>query len=207
MLPFKTPFVAPYIYPNLLWKVKTSEKVIYLTFDDGPIPELTPWVLDTLNEFEAKATFFCVGSNIEKHPDIFQQVLLNGHQIGNHTQHHLNGKKTSYEQYLADAIACDEEINSRSRSTRYFRPPYGRITAKQKKTLLQQKVIVMWDVLSQDYDQSLSPELILRKSIKATGLGSIIVFHDNIKAERNLKTVLPEYLKHFQKQGYRFSAL
>lgn len=207
MLPFKTPFFAPYIYPRLLWKVKTSEKVIYLTFDDGPIPNLTPWVLDILKEFDAKATFFCVGENIKKHAEIFHRLLEEGHRVGNHTQHHLNGKKTSLEDYLADALACDEAMKAESVSTDLFRPPYGRLTNVQRKQLIQQKTIVMWDVLTQDYDQALDPNLILKRSIAATDKGSVVVFHDNLKAERNLKAVLPEYLSHFKKVGYRFEAL
>lgn len=207
MLPFKTPFFAPYIYPRLLWKVKTSEKVIYLTFDDGPIPNLTPWVLDILKEFDAKATFFCVGENVKKHAEIFHRLLEEGHRVGNHTQHHLNGKKTSLEEYLADALACDEAMKAESVSTDLFRPPYGRLTNAQRKQLIQQKTIVMWDVLTQDYDQALDPNLILKRSIAATDKGSVVVFHDNLKAERNLKAVLPEYLSHFKKVGYRFEAL
>ncbi len=207
MLPFKTPFVAPYIYPKLLWKVKTAEKLIYLTFDDGPIPNLTEWVLETLKAFEAKATFFCVGENVEKHPEIFQRIVDDGHAIGNHTQHHLNGKKTPYAEYLADALACDEVLKSKGQATHLFRPPYGRLTLKQRKELSKQKQIVMWDVLTQDYDQSMSPELILKRSISATERGAIVVFHDNLKAEKNLKAVLPKYLEYFSQAGYRFTTL
>lgn len=207
MLPFKTPFAAQYIYPRLLWKVKTGDKVIYLTFDDGPIPGLTEWVLDTLNEFDAKATFFCVGENVEKNPLIFKRVVAEGHAVGNHTQHHMNGKKASMEEYLADTLACDEALKQQSATTGFFRPPYGRLTNLQRKQLLQQKTIVMWDVLTQDYDQNLKPELILRKSISATSKGSIVVFHDNLKAEKNLKAVLPDYLKYFSNKGYRFESL
>jgi len=207
MLPFKTPFIAPYMYPGLLWKVKTVEKVLYLTFDDGPIPGLTEWVLEVLKHYEAKATFFCVGENVNKNPQIFQQILKEGHSVGNHTQHHLNGKKTSLEEYLADALACDEAMKHESASTRLFRPPYGRLTNAQRKQLLQQKTIVMWDVLTQDYDQTLAPDLILKKSIAATGKGAIVVFHDNLKAERNLREVLPQYLSHFKQAGYRFENL
>lgn len=207
MLPFKTPFIARYIYPRLLWKVNTAEKVIYLTFDDGPIPGLTEWVLDELKREGAKATFFCVGENVERNPSIFKRVLAEGHAVGNHTQHHINGKKTPMEEYLADALACDEALKKQSATTGFFRPPYGRLTNPQRKQLLQQKRIVMWDVLTQDYDQSLSPEHILKKSISATTRGSIVVFHDNNKAERNLKAVLPKYLDHFAGQGYRFESL
>lgn len=207
MLPFKTPFLAPYIYPRLLWKVKTSEKVIYLTFDDGPIPELTEWVLDVLKEHKAKATFFCVGENVSKHPEIFQRILAEGHQVGNHTQHHLNGKKTDFETYLTDTNLCDEALKYESVSTYLFRPPYGRLTSKQRSELLKRKTIVMWDVLTQDYDQSLDADLILEKSIAATDYGSIVVFHDNLKADRNIRKVLPAYLEHFINKGFRFDSL
>ncbi|WP_420385759.1 polysaccharide deacetylase family protein [Roseivirga sp.] len=207
MLPFKTPFIAPYVYPGLLWKVKTVEKVLYLTFDDGPIPELTEWVLSQLEQHQAKATFFCVGENIIKHPQIYRSILSAGHSVGNHTQHHLNGKKTEATQYLSDVEDCDQVMTNAGSTTSLFRPPYGRLTNVQRKTLLQQKTIVMWDVLTQDYDQSINPELILKKSIAATSKGSIIVFHDNLKAEHNLKAVLPQYLQHFSSLGYRFDAL
>ena len=207
MLPFKTPFIAPYLYPKLTWKVKTTEKQIFLTFDDGPIPQLTDWVLDTLKGFEAKATFFCVGENIIKHPEIFERIIQEEHSIGNHTQHHLNGKKTPFDEYLADALACDESIQSKGQKTELFRPPYGRLTTAQRKKLLKQKQVIMWDVLTQDYDQSIDSDLILNKSIAATEKGSIVVFHDNLKAERNLKEVLPKYLDHFTNLGFRFEAL
>lgn len=207
MLPFKTPFIASYVYPGLLWKLKTAEKVIYLTFDDGPIPQLTEWVLEVLSEYEAKATFFCVGENVSKNPQIFRQILKEGHSVGNHTQHHLNGKKTSLEEYLADVLACDEALKEESVSTPLFRPPYGRLTNAQRKQLLQQKTIVMWDVLTQDYDQNLEPDFILKKSIAATKKGAIVVFHDNFKAERNLREVLPKFLGHFKQAGYRFESL
>lgn len=207
MLPFKTPFIAPYLYPKLIWKVKTTEKKIYLTFDDGPIPQLTDWVLDTLKSFEAKATFFCVGENIKKHPEIFDRIIQAGHAIGNHTQHHLNGKKTPFDEYLANALACDVELQSKGQTTDLFRPPYGRLTNAQRKKLLQQKQIIMWDVLTQDYDQSIAPDVILKKSINATEKGSIVVFHDNLKAEQNLKSVLPKYLEHFSNLGFQFEAL
>ena len=207
MLPFKTPFIAPYLYPKLTWKVRTAEKQIFLTFDDGPIPQLTDWVLDILKSFEAKATFFCVGENIKKYPEIFGRIIQDGHAIGNHTQHHLNGKKTPLDKYLADALACDEAIQSKGQNTTLFRPPYGRLTTAQRKKMLQQKKVIMWDVLTQDYDQSIDSDLILKKSIAATEKGSIVVFHDNLKAENNLKAVLPKYLDYFAKQGFRFEAL
>ena len=207
MLPFKTPFVAKYIYPRLLWKVKTTEKVIYLTFDDGPIPNLTEWVLDVLKEYDAKATFFCVGENVLRNRSIYNRVLAEGHKVGNHTQHHINGKRSKAEAYLADVLACDEALDTDKSYSSLFRPPYGRLTNTQRKELLKNKTIVMWDVLTQDYDQTIDPSIILRKSIAATSKGSIVVFHDNVKAEANLKAVLPAYLRHFEKAGYRFEAL
>lgn len=207
MLPFKTPVVAPFIYPRFLWKVKTNQKAIYLTFDDGPIPELTPWVLDLLDDYQAKATFFCVGQNVEKNPEIFQRIIRAGHTLGNHTQHHLNGKKTSLEDYLADVLATDEAMKKHDVNSPYFRPPYGRLTNAQRKQIIQQKQVVMWDVLSQDYDQSIDAELILKKCRAHTDRGTIIVFHDNLKAEKNLKAVLPKYLDYFHDQGFEFLAL
>ncbi|GHE67272.1 MULTISPECIES: polysaccharide deacetylase family protein [Roseivirga] len=207
MLPFRTPFLAPYAFPNLLWRVNTLEKHIYLTFDDGPIPGLTEWVLEQLKTHEANATFFCVGENIARHSSIFRQIISEGHTVGNHTQHHLNGKNTPKGAYLADVQACDATMQQLQVSSKWFRPPYGRLTRAQRKPLLKEKKVVMWDVLTQDYDQSLSAETILTKSIQATRKGSVVVFHDNLKAEKNLKKVLPKYIDYFKQAGYQFKAL
>ena len=201
----KTPSLFFHLYPSLVWRQPTSEKVVHLTFDDGPIPGLTPWVLDTLKAYGASATFFCVGDNVSKHPDIFDRIIKEGHQVGNHTYNHINGWQTDALSYLKNTLKADEEI-SKHVQTSLFRPPYGRIKRKQIKQL-RHKRIIMWDVLSGDFSPKLSPEQVLQQSIRHTRSGSIVVFHDNMKAEKNLKHALPAYLKHFTEKGYSFRAL
>ena len=143
----KTPQWLKWCFPKLTWDIPVKEKIIYLTFDDGPIPEITPWVLEQLARYEAKATFFVVGDNVRKHPAIFQRLSADGHRVGNHTFHHINGKHTDFEAYLNDVSACAELVE-----TSLFRPPYGRTTAPQRKALLADYQIIMWDVLSADFD-------------------------------------------------------
>ena len=206
MLLHKTPLVLQWLFPAMLWKVKTAEKHIYLTFDDGPIPEVTPWVLDVLREHGALATFFCVGENVVKHPQIFQRLIQEGHSVGNHTHNHLNGWKTSTHQYLENVTNAQEALSNESSTTHLFRPPYGRLSRGQMKEL-KSKNIVMWDVLSGDFSSELNPDQVLEKSIKYTKPGSIIVFHDNVKAQTNLKYVLPAYLSYFNAKGFSFLSL
>ncbi len=201
----RTPKLIQKIYPSLVWRKTTAQKKIYLTFDDGPIPEVTPWVLDELAIFNAKATFFCVGDNVRKHRDIFNKIINQGHSVGNHTYNHLNGWKTSTDEYIENVVLADEEIGKHLNSS-LFRPPYGRITRSQIKEL-KTKQLVMWDVLTGDFSQTLDPEVILKKSVKCTTPGSIVVFHDHIKAFENLKFVLPRYLKFFFEKGYGFARL
>ena len=162
----RTPSFIQKLYPSLTWRMASEEKVLYLTFDDGPIPELTPWVLETLAAYQAKATFFCVGHNVEKHPDIFQRILAEGHAVGNHTYHHLNGWKNDATTYLKDSLKADEAMSQYTR-TDLFRPPYGRLTQKQLHQH-RHKHIVMWDVLTGDFSAKLKPEQVLNKSISAT---------------------------------------
>ncbi len=221
------------IYPDFIWRMPDDEKVIYLTFDDGPIPEITEFVLEELAKYQAKATFFCIGGNIEKHPDIFQQVINQGHTIGNHTFNHLRGWNTENEVYLENFWKCEEIIsmfdfrNSISEHQRpnikhqasnieqqtsnlehrLFRPPFGRIKRNQAAKIIQTHKIIMWDVLSGDYDQSLSQERVLNKSIKHTENGSIVLFHDSIKASKNMQFALPKYLEHFSERGFTFKSL
>lgn len=201
----KTPPFLFKLYPSFTWRLPTEEKVIYLTFDDGPIPELTPWVLDVLKEFEAKATFFCVGENVQQNPGIFRRTLQEGHAVGNHTFNHLNGWATPDIDYLRNTLLADEEMRKYTQ-TNLFRPPYGRITRRQAQQL-RHKHMVLWDVLSGDFSAKLSPERVLAKSIDNTQPGSIVVFHDNVKAEENLRFALPAYLSHFAAQGFSFQAL
>lgn len=201
----KTPSIFFWLYPQLVWRKDTSQKEVFLTFDDGPIPSLTPWVLDLLKTFDAKATFFCVGHNVEKHPGIFERVLKEGHSVGNHTFNHLNGWQTGNLDYLRNTLRADEVIGQYLK-TNLFRPPYGRIRRKQRQQL-RHKQIVMWDVLSGDFSQKLKPVEVLKNTMKHTRPGSIVVFHDNPKAELNLRFALPAYLKHFVQRGYSFKAL
>lgn len=206
MVPHKTPAILQKIMPSRLWRVKTDRKVLYLTFDDGPIPNLTEWVLDELKEKKISATFFCVGANIEKHPKILRRIISEGHAIGNHTQHHLNGWKTPTDAYIDNITDCQSVLAKHQITTNLFRPPYGRLRWQQKKRLSHLQV-VMWDVLSKDYSQTLAKEEVLEESIRATENGSIVVFHDNLKAEENLRYALPRYIDYFMARGYQFKSL
>jgi peptidoglycan-N-acetylglucosamine deacetylase len=198
----KTPRFMQAMFPNYTWNVKTDDKVIYLTFDDGPIPEVTPWVLDMLEQYDAKATFFCVGENVEKHPDVFEQVLNAGHAVGNHTYNHLNGWETDILPYFHNVRNCARLVQSS-----LFRPPYGKLTPKQTQFLARHYRIVMWDVLSGDFDQEISKDDCLNNVILSARRGSVIVFHDSLKAESRMKYALPRVLEHFSAKGYRFESL
>jgi peptidoglycan/xylan/chitin deacetylase (PgdA/CDA1 family) len=198
----KTPKFIQNLFPNFIWKIPSSEKVIYLTFDDGPIPEVTPWVLETLEKFNAKATFFCVGENVKKHPETFKNVLDHGHSVGNHTYNHLNGWATDNIPYFHNVRHCANLVKSV-----LFRPPYGRLMPKQAQFLQRHYRIIMWDVLSGDFDPKISQEQCLNNVKIKTKPGSIIVFHDSLKAFEKLQFVLPKVLQHFIEKGYRFEAL
>ncbi len=207
----RTPFLLPLFYPTLTWRIQTPRKELFLTFDDGPVPGPTEFVLDTLSRFQAQATFFCIGDNVRKYPGVFARILGNGHAVGNHTFNHLNGWKTTTEKYVDNCDLCSNEFAKNSpafqpATTPLFRPPYGRITRSQIRALKNFE-IVMWDVLSVDYSQVILPEKCLKNTIRATRNGSIIVFHDSYKAERNLTYVLPRFIRHFVSQGYSFKAL
>ena len=190
------------LYKGSLWRMDKKEPTIYLTFDDGPIPELTEWVLDVLKDYQIKATFFCVGDNIVKNPSIFQRIQFEGHQVGNHTFNHMKGWKVKNTMYVENTERCQELTK-----TNLFRPPYGRIKKSQYKILAKNYKVVFWDVLSYDYDRLTSSKKCLDNSIKYTRNGSIIVFHDNIKAQKNLKFALPQYIEHFLKLNYKFATL
>jgi peptidoglycan/xylan/chitin deacetylase (PgdA/CDA1 family) len=213
----KSPWWLKMLYPQLVWNKSRLDKTIYLTFDDGPIPVVTPWVLEVLKTYQAKATFFCIGDNIEKHPEVFSQLKADGHSIGNHTQNHLKGWAVADDMYLDNIQQCSKWIKSN-----LFRPPYGRIKRSQIKqvhnlntksqkelsTFPNQKMeIVMWDVLSGDFDRQLSPEKCLKNVLKHTENGSIIVFHDSLKAWERLEYVLPKALEYWRNEGYTFGVL
>jgi len=187
---------------KLVWRMNSSEKVIYLTFDDGPMPEVTPLVLDILDKYRLKATFFCVGENVQKHPELYSGILQRGHKTGNHTFNHLKGIAVSSGKYMANVHQASEYIDSQ-----LFRPPYGRITCRQKRLLQSRFQIIMWDLLTCDYNRKLSPESILNNIKRFTRNGSIVVFHDSIKAKDNMLTVLPLAIEFWKNEGYDFGIL
>ena len=196
------PSIFPLIAPNVTWKVKTNDKVLYLTFDDGPHPSITPLVLNILDEFNAKATFFCVGENVTKYPDIFNQILSKGHAVGNHTYNHIKGWQTSDTAYMDNIKKAGEVIPSN-----LFRPPYGRIKPSQIKLLKDNYRIIMWSILTRDYDKNLNPHKALLKLNKLIKAGDVIVYHDSEKAEQNMLIMLKGVLQHFHQLHYTFKAL
>lgn len=198
----KTPRIIKQIFPSFKWDQPTENKEIFLTFDDGPIPEVTPWVLEQLDKYNARATFFCVGDNVRKYPEIFDQIIEQGHQVGNHTFNHLNGWNTLTEEYLDNIEKCSDLVDST-----LFRPPYGKISRKQSQIISKKFSIVMWDVLSGDFDPEISKITCLENVLQHTTSGSIVVFHDNIKSFEKLQFVLPVFLEHFTAKGYFFSTL
>lgn len=198
----KTPQFIQKLFPGFTWRIPSDEKILYLTFDDGPIPEVTPWVLGQLQQYGAQATFFCVGDNILKNPEIFAQILAEGHSVGNHTFNHLNGWATDNAQYLLNVRRCAHQVK-----TDLFRPPYGRLLPRQAAFLQRHYRITMWDVLSGDFDPAITPGECLSNVLKNAGQGSIVVLHDSLKAWQNLQYVLPRVLEYFTKEGYRFQRL
>ena len=209
LTPHRIPAILPKLFSGLVWRMQDDpkEKNIYLTFDDGPVPGPTEFVLDQLKNYSIKATFFCIGDNVRKHPEVLKKVLFDGHSIGNHTFNHLKGWSTSNKAYLENIRHCDEELTkSGCLSTKLFRPPYGRIRRNQIKALGDYKII-MWDVLSLDYQQNSNPERLLRGTIEATRPGSIVVLHDSGKSERNLKFILPRYVEYLAEAGFQFKPL
>ena len=198
----KMPKLIQNLFPNFVWSVPTTEKVLYLTFDDGPMPEVTPRVLEILASYDAKATFFCVGDNVSKHPGLLAKVLAGGHAVGNHTYHHLNGWETDNLPYFHNIRQCARLVQSG-----LFRPPYGRMSPKQAQFLTRHYKVIMWDVLSGDFDPNLSKEDCLANVLNGAKRGSIVVFHDSIKAQEKALYALPLVLEHFRAKGYRFESL
>jgi len=198
----KMPRFIQDMFPAFHWRVDTDEPVLYLTFDDGPVPEVTPWVLDTLAAFQARATFFCVGANVVRYPELIQRIMSEGHAVGSHTFHHLSGWASENDTYFQDVRRCARLLGSD-----LFRPPYGRIKPAQAKFLQRHYRIVMWDVLSGDFDTTRDGNDCYRQVARHAGPGSIVVFHDSVKAEPRLREALPRVLEHFAEKGYRFEAL
>jgi peptidoglycan/xylan/chitin deacetylase (PgdA/CDA1 family) len=198
----KTPTFIKSYYKSLIWNVHTLENDIYLSFDDGPTEEVTEWVLGQLKQYDAKATFFCIGKNVKKYPAIYQKILDEGHAVGNHSYSHLKGWKTTNSDYFKDILRCSEWVDSA-----LLRPPYGKIKKSQIKPLLKRYHIIMWDVLSGDYSSDISETKCLENVISQAGKGSIVVFHDSVKASRNLYYTLPKCLEHFHQLGYRFKSI
>ena len=227
LVPAKTPELVKSIFPSFVWNIKTEEKILFLTFDDGPTPGVTDWVLELLENYNAKATFFCIGKNIESHPELFERIISQGHSIGNHTYNHLKGWKTKTNDYLKDVeltehVIKDKLQNATSKNNNdtswnleiedcdlnLFRPPYGKLKSNQSKALqaLGYKII-LWDVLSFDWDVTISEKDCLDNVLSSAQKGSIIVFHDSLKAQRNLKFALPRVLEHFSKKGFDFKSI
>ena len=207
---FKTPLLVKSLFPSFVWNIKGEEKIVYPTFDDGPLPELTDYILWELGRVNAKGTFFCVGDNIKKYPDIARRIVNEGHVIGNHTFHHLNGWNTPTEEYIDNAEKFEEiyRANVGENVPKLFRPPYGKITRKQSSILQKWGYkIIMWDVLSYDFDSRLNLEQALEAITSKTKSGTIILFHDNYKAKNNMQYLLPLYLDWFGKKGFQFKSI
>lgn len=205
IVPASTPLVIKKMFPNYVWNIETDQNALYLTFDDGPTPGVTEWVLDILQKFNAQATFFCIGDNIKKYPDIFKKIVANGHTVGNHTHNHLKGWKTPTPSYLRNVEQAQQTINQKPS---LFRPPYGKLKPKQgtELTKLGYKII-MWSVLSFDWDKSISQSDCFNNVKNHANPGGIIVFHDSLKAENNLRYALPKTLEYFKEKGFTFKKL
>jgi peptidoglycan/xylan/chitin deacetylase (PgdA/CDA1 family) len=198
----KTPEILKRLYPRQVWSVPEKRKSLYLTFDDGPTPSITEWTLRELKKFGAKATFFLVGQNAEKYPEMVSLIRKEGHSVGNHTYKHLNGWNTSTNSYIKDILHCEEIVPSK-----LFRPPYGRITKSQTSIMLNRYKVIMWDVLSGDFDRTITKERCLKNVLENTQPGSIIVFHDSVKAADRMQYALPRVLDYYSSQRFDFLPL
>jgi peptidoglycan/xylan/chitin deacetylase (PgdA/CDA1 family) len=202
LLPYKIPGIIQRTFPGCVWTGDPG--AVYLTFDDGPIPGLTEYVLEVLARYDARATFFCVGANVLKHPHIFRKLVDAGHAVGNHTHNHLNGWKSDTGTYVRNVSLCNDALGEHGKS-RLFRPPYGRISRAQYDILSRQYRIVMWTVLTQDYSATHSAERSLEKCLGAVAPGSVVVFHDNLKAGKKLHYMLPRFIEACLDRGYRLT--
>jgi peptidoglycan/xylan/chitin deacetylase (PgdA/CDA1 family) len=199
MLIEQPPKLLRWLYPRALWRMDKNVKAVYLTFDDGPIPNITPWVLDLLDKYNIKATFFLVGDNVRKHPEEFKMIVERGHRVGNHTFNHISGLKYLSYNYLENTNKADELINST-----LFRPPHGWMRWGQYMVLSHRYTVVMWDLVTRDYSKHLNGRQVLRNVKKYVRNGSIITFHDSIKSEKNMKYALPRAIEWLLEQGYEF---
>lgn len=202
MLIEQTPDFIRKLIPGAVWRLPQKEKTVYLTFDDGPIPEVTPWVLDLLRKYNIKATFFCVGDNVRKHPEVFKMLVSAGHSVGNHTFNHLQGFKVKSDKYVENVELADAYISSN-----LFRPPHGHLRIRQGTRLSKKFRFVMWDVITRDYNRKLSGEYVLNVVKRYVRNGSIIVFHDSIKAEKNMRYALPRAIEFLLSEGYKFEKI
>lgn len=208
MVPAYMPSIITSLFPRWTWHMPRTERVIYLTFDDGPSPGITEWVLEQLAAYQAKATFFSIGDKVLRHPETLLKVQAAGHAIGNHTQHHLNLWKTPLATYLADKDACQKALHDvLRREVKLFRPPYGKMTPRAARHILPQHQIVMWDVIAGDYDQQIYPDRVLQNVLRHAREGSIVVFHDSEKCELRMRHALPVVLEHFASKGFEFKSL
>jgi peptidoglycan-N-acetylglucosamine deacetylase len=198
----RAPLLLRQVYPGAVWRVRTTEKKIFLTFDDGPVPGITPAALSILKEANVRATFFCVGENVRRNPELYAQILAEGHVTGNHTNSHADGWKTSTQLYLREVQQCAEAVKSK-----LFRPPYGRMRRSQLKAIVRKYKVIMWDVLTCDFDAELTKEEVLDLSIGKSRAGSVVVFHDSEKAGEKMLWVLPRYIAEMKKQGFEFALL
>jgi peptidoglycan/xylan/chitin deacetylase (PgdA/CDA1 family) len=198
----RTPALIKPLLKDFIWHMSRSGRAVYLTFDDGPVPEVTPWVLDTLAEYGARATFFCIGRNAQANPELLARIRRDGHSVGNHTHAHPNGWKTPTPAYFRDVLMCQSITG-----TKLFRPPYGRISREQSRALGKRFSLIMWDVLSGDFDTTIDGAKCLRNVVDHCRAGSIIVLHDSLKAETRLRFALPRILEHLMNEGYALHAL
>ena len=203
MLIEQPPLPYRLLFPEAIWRIKKNDsKVVFLTFDDGPIPEVTPWVLDTLDRYGIKATFFMVGDNVARHPELYEEVRSRGHSYGNHTMHHLQGMKVTSYRYMHDITEANDLIHSS-----LFRPPHGLLRWKQARAIKDRYNIVMYDLVTRDYSRKLTLAKVLANVKRYARNGSIIVFHDSLKAEKNMKAVLPQAIEWLLARGYTFERL
>lgn len=209
----KTPLIVKLIFNKWKWSFSQKEKNLYLTFDDGPTPKVTDWVLEELKKYNAKATFFCIGKNIQQNPELFNEIIHQGHVIGNHTNNHLKSFETPKKRYIQNVLKAEEEIKKNSefstiQKVKLFRPPYGKLKLSQSKILRKKGYkIIMWDVLSADFDTEISEAKCMHNVVRNTSKGSIIVFHDSKKAFEKVKFVLPQILEYYTAKGYKFKTI